>query len=496
MKNLLPFLLCVLFCTVPVHSRDLFMKDYRPFKGHRTTVFALAFSKDGRYLVASGGKNQVIAWDVSSGRQVMEGIRNPQNKPLNYLALNDAGTLIATTGFMDPAVTISRFRDGRRLHRIRAHRGEKSGLAFMPGKDILVTAGTDEKKHADLKVWDARQGRLIKVLYQSSRPVNQEYLSGLAFSPDGRRLVCGISNVRHGIIIFNMISMRKIKYIPYGSDVSTVAFSPDGEYIAGGCTDKNVVLWNAASGKIVRVMRGHNGYVSTVAFSPDGKYIASAGRGYHNIFRLWDVRTGVQVQAMDERNQGVDTLAFSPDGKHLAVGLTTHGDLFAIDTVRLFSTASAERNTPWFKVSSSGANLKISFPRRPEMEERYRSDRYYAYSRFTLDKGTTRYFVRVIEYRYNVSQQKGNAQVKKNGLRLVERARRRGARLGRSGTFEYRGNRGIEYILVRRKRRSDYRMHYRLIFIDNFLYELRYTGYGKEASPGEKRFFNSFGTWR
>ncbi len=477
-------------------SAEVFMKEYRAFEGHRTTVHKVAFSRDGKNIIASGGNNSVIVWDVASGKRVSKAAKNPRNKPLNYIAVNDSATLIASSGFMDPAVRISDFNNGSLLRSIKAHSGEKSGLRFVPGSNLLVTAGIDAGNRVSLKVWNAASGKLVKVLYRSPYPVNSEYISGLSFSRDGSRLVCGISNKRHGIMIFDMDSMKRLKYIPYSSDVSDVAFSPDGRYIAGGGTDKKVVLWNAVTGQIVRVMSGHRGYVNTVAFSPDGKYIASSGMGYRNIFRLWDAKSGRLIQAMAGRHQGINSLAFSPNGKYLAAGVTTHGDLFKIDTVRLFSTASAFKAAPWYELRSNAANLKVSFPGEPEIEERYKSDRHYAYSRFRHSKGNSTYYIRVVEYLYNVSPQKGEATAENTAKRLVDMALRRRGKLAKSGTFFYRGNNGVEYLVLQKKRSSVYRRHYRVIFIGNKLYELRFTGYGEESSPGEKRFFESFGTVR
>ena len=96
------FLISLLMTTIVF--ADVFSPDYQALEGHRTTVHSIAFTKDGRYLAASGGSNEVIVWDVKTGRQTTRGAKNPQNKPLNFLAINDAGTLIATSGFMDPAV--------------------------------------------------------------------------------------------------------------------------------------------------------------------------------------------------------------------------------------------------------------------------------------------------------------------------------------------------------------------------------------------------------
>ena len=57
--------------------------------------------------------------------------------------------------------------------------------------------------------------------------------------------------------------------------VHTVAWSPDGKYIASSGDDKTVQVWDASDGHLLLTYRGHSDVIDSVAWSPDGKYIAS-----------------------------------------------------------------------------------------------------------------------------------------------------------------------------------------------------------------------------
>src|SRR5690606_28836149 len=71
--------------------------------------------------------------------------------------------------------------------------------------------------------------------------------------------------------------------------VSSVAYSPDGKYIASGGWDGSLILWHVETGAQIRSMNGHVDNISSIAFSLDGKYIASGS--VDETVRLWDVET-------------------------------------------------------------------------------------------------------------------------------------------------------------------------------------------------------------
>ena len=57
-------------------------------------------------------------------------------------------------------------------------------------------------------------------------------------------------------------------------NLTSVAWSPDGKWLATGSADGTGKVWDAASGREVLTLQGHHGSVSSVAWSPDGKRLA------------------------------------------------------------------------------------------------------------------------------------------------------------------------------------------------------------------------------
>jgi WD40 repeat protein len=109
--------------------------------------------------------------------------------------------------------------------------------------------------------------------------------------------------------------------------VTAVAFRQDGHRLAAACRDRTVRVWDANTGRLVRILPRQSNEVATVAYSPDGRYLATATT---NLFdphayerepgevKLWDADTGREIRTLGGHTAGVFDVAFSPDGRYLA----------------------------------------------------------------------------------------------------------------------------------------------------------------------------------
>jgi RNA polymerase sigma factor (sigma-70 family) len=119
-----------------------------------------------------------------------------------------------------------------------------------------------------------------------------------------------------------------------GGRVNSVALSHDGHRIASAGWDDTVRVWEAATGKELRVLGPHDRAAVSVAFAPDGKHIAT-GTWFGSTY-IWDAATGKLLHTLPGSPGGVTAVAFAPDGKTLAVGGSV------ADSVRLFDMANAK----------------------------------------------------------------------------------------------------------------------------------------------------------
>jgi WD40 repeat protein len=71
--------------------------------------------------------------------------------------------------------------------------------------------------------------------------------------------------------------------------VFSVAFSPDGKYLASGSEDSTVKLWSVESQKEITTLQGHSLQINSLAFSPDGNYLASGSED--KTIKLWSIES-------------------------------------------------------------------------------------------------------------------------------------------------------------------------------------------------------------
>jgi hypothetical protein len=118
--------------------------------------------------------------------------------------------------------------------------------------------------------------------------------------------------------LWTLFNSNQQTFLGHTNYVTSVAFSPDGQRLVSGSQDKTLKVWDAQTGRDALTLKGHTGWVWSVAFSPDGKRLVSGGDD--DTLKLWDAQTGQHTLTLKGHTFAVTSVAFSPDGKRLVSG--------------------------------------------------------------------------------------------------------------------------------------------------------------------------------
>jgi WD40 repeat protein/tRNA A-37 threonylcarbamoyl transferase component Bud32 len=281
-------------------------------RGHTKFLSEVKVSPDGRTIASAACDGTVRIWDVPSKGQVLSIPAHP--RVAFCLGFSPDATRLVSGGD-DGRVKVWNTRTGKEVLSVAGPGPAVLGVAFSPDGTRIASAGCSYDKQGNphsgcTKVWDAHTGEELRTL----RGVD-EGANCVAFSPDGKRLVCG---GRQSVTVWDAeTGQQLVSFRAHDDLLVALAFSPDGQRLATASYDKTVKLWDAA-GEPVWTFRGHTARVTCVAFSPDGQRLASGGDD--NVVRIIAAANGEETLSLKGTFGPVHTLAFGPGGHLLVSG--------------------------------------------------------------------------------------------------------------------------------------------------------------------------------
>ncbi len=303
--------------------------------GHVQKVWSVAFSPDGKKLATASSDRRIRIWDPDTG---LEGTAS-LGTPLAVLTavFSPDGSRVAAGGD-GTNVTIWQAGEPFGAYRLSEHHADVNAVAFSENDRMVATGAGNWATGGDSRVilWDRESHRAIRYLEGHHGPVYT-----VAFHPNGEWIAS--SGADHRIITWDISSgelLREFSAEPHRNGVRAIAYDPSGARLVSGGWDGDddmpsvAVVWDTDSGTPLQTLKQHGGVIDIVAWSPDGSLVASGCRDGNT--RVWDPNTGALVHELVADDGWAFGLAFDPSRPRIA---TAHSS----GAIHVWDLTSGER---------------------------------------------------------------------------------------------------------------------------------------------------------
>jgi serine/threonine protein kinase len=256
-------------------------QDICTYQHHFSRIVAMAWARDSMQIASLSQDNSLRIWDANTGKTLDSDSSNalPKIGRLRLLAWSPDARFLALAG---DSRTIEILDINTRQHgatlQSRGFLG-CNALAWSPNGQYMAAASANT-----VSIWDVNTGALLRT-YDHSANVDT-----IAWSPNS----CYIASCGSGKILQiwlaltgELVSMWSGEHFEH---INTLSWSPRGRMIISGgimgdllvwhiLTDRqeDLKIWNVQKNQQIGTYTGHTGGILSVAWSPNGRFLASGG---------------------------------------------------------------------------------------------------------------------------------------------------------------------------------------------------------------------------
>lgn len=277
----------------------------------------IVFSPDNLYIISSNNMGDGSARLLDRQGNFIEELFVHNDRYLSYMAFSRDGEYLVSTG--GQTIQVWDVKNKRLSEPFGRDKDTIESVGFTTDNQYVIGYCSD----SSVRFWDWQESSVTV-----TAPLKVQNTISIAFSANSQYLLTGSSD--GAIRIWDLEGKDCHSFRISENSIDSIAVSPDGQYIVSGGDLSTIQLWHVKGNRIDKPFKGHEHKIECVAFSSDNKYVVSGS--FDTTIRLWNLE-GENIRIIElakepfhfkEEVWSVKLVTFSSDNKYIVAGISTN----------------------------------------------------------------------------------------------------------------------------------------------------------------------------